>query len=1079
MKIILLLSLTTSLMFIPFAHIFAQTTRTFTPHYQVTTVVGNGDSDFAGDGSNALLASLNSPKDLFLQEIATNTQILFIADTNNHVIRKAIVNGTIQTVAGIGRSNGYSGDGLLATSAKLSQPVGVFVFQNDLYICDSGNNRIRKVSSFSGYISTIAGTGVKASTGDGLRAQYASLAIPKGIFFNDAGDFIISEFDSDKIRKILGTTGVISTINKDAFNKPQGLFITSTNEIYVADSGNHRIRKILPTSGSVVNIAGTSKSGYSGDGLVATFSSLNTPRGVFVSSIGEVYIADTNNNRIRKVTNNGLLIDIVGNGNQGKSMDGPVSSNFMIAQPEAVSVASNGDIYFTDTNNHMIRKISCQDGYVGSQCEIPICFNVLGNDTMNVCNGQGQCKSPNQCECNGNYTGLTCNVTVCYGIASNNESVCSRNGLCVAPNQCKCNDFYTGSNCSIPICFKKSIYGGSMPCSGHGVCVAPNQCNCSLNFIGRECEYPICYGFPSNDTLNSCSGNGVCMDVNNCSCLEGKFSGSKCDIPICFGQTTTTSACSQHGTCIKPDVCQCDKSYTGLNCEIPICFGIPQNNSKACSGNGFCSKKDTCSCHEGYKGEQCHIAICNGYGADDTKRVCNGLGVCVAPNLCECVTGFAGNNCETSIQLAIILASVLGPSLLVIACLLIIVLFISATMARRLLKKRRAEREYAKKLLESEMALTDSLIDFENYRPSESYIIPIEDVKLIAQLGEGSYAKVFRGIWNKTPVAVKVITLDMLETDEEDFKKEVRVMNSLSHPNIVAFYGLSMCERERRLIVELVDGGNLQNFIYNLRNGNVKATFGRKIKILLDVANGLTYLHQRNPSVVHRDLKPANILVTSSNGSCKICDFGLSKFGQLSLGTVRIGTFFYMAEIIAPKSTSMNMKIPQTNHRHSTPSESVFTENEGFQLDQMIDEAAMFEDEAIYGPPVDIYSLGIIFWELFFEENPYEFKNKDKLCLYNNPEFAKLHSCPTHKIINMISCGLRPIIPFKSERECCEWLQLYYGEDLNCKVLFPFVIRYLQLMKMCWKQNPDERPSASQVAKTLNQILEDYENCCK
>lgn len=267
-------------MFIPFAHIFAQTTRTFTPHYQVTTgmcektdriifviimmirsftVVGNGDSDFAGDGSNALLASLNSPKDLFLQEIATNTQILFIADTNNHVIRKAIVNGTIQTVAGIGRSNGYSGDGLLATSAKLSQPVGVFVFQNDLYICDSGNNRIRKVSSFSGYISTIAGTGVKASTGDGLRAQYASLAIPKGIFFNDAGDFIISEFDSDKIRKILGTTGVISTINKDAFNKPQGLFITSTNEIYVADSGNHRIRKILPTSGSVVNIAGTSK----------------------------------------------------------------------------------------------------------------------------------------------------------------------------------------------------------------------------------------------------------------------------------------------------------------------------------------------------------------------------------------------------------------------------------------------------------------------------------------------------------------------------------------------------------------------------------------------------------------------------------------------------------------------------------------------------------------------------------------------------------------------------------------------------------------------------------------------------
>ncbi|KAG2389477.1 hypothetical protein C9374_014037 [Naegleria lovaniensis] len=964
----------------------AQQQLSFTPHYQITTVVGNGESNFAGDGSSSLLASLNTPRDLFLQETAPNTHMLYIADTNNYVIRTAIVNSTIETIAGIGRSDGFSGDGSLATNAKLKSPTSVTVFKGDVYICDSLNNRIRKVSSSTGFISTIAGNGVKASTGDGLQARLASLSLPKYIFFNAAGDLFISEYESDNIRKVHGTTGVISTINKDTFDKPQGMYITSNNDIYVADSGNHRIRKILP-NGNVVNIAGNSKSGYSGDGLVATSSSLNTPRGVFVSSLGEVFIADTANNRIRKVTNNGFLVNIVGNGNQGKSMDGPVTSNFMIAQPEAVIVASNGDVYFTDTNNHLVRRISCQDGYVGSQCEIPICFNVLGNDTMNVCNGQGLCNSPDQCECNGNYTGRTCNISVCYGIASNVDSVCNGHGLCVAPNQCRCNENYIGPNCSTPICFGKSILGSSLPCSGHGACNFPNECTCSSNFVGRECEYPICYGFPSNDTVKSCSGNGVCVDFNNCSCLEQKYSGPNCEIPICFGQMKE-NACSRHGTCIKPNVCECENSYTGLSCEIPICFGLPQNHSQACGGNGFCSKKDTCSCHEGYKGEQCKTAICNGYGADDTKRVCNGLGVCIAPNLCQCTTGFAGNNCETSIQLVIILAAVLGPILLVIVCALIVVLFISATMARRLLNKRRAEREYAKKLLEGEIALTDSLIDFENYRPSESYIIPIEDVKLIAQLGEGSYAKVFRGIWNKTPVAVKVITLDILETDEEDFKKEVRVMNSLSHPNIVAFYGLSMCERERRLIVELVDGGNLQNFIYNLKIGNMKANFGRKIKILLDVANGLTYLHQRNPAVVHRDLKPANILMmTSSSGCCKICDFGLSKFGQLSLGTVRIGTFFYMAEIIAPKSNAINMKIP-TVSRHSSPTtEAVFTENEGFQLDQVIDEAALFEDEAIYGPPVDIYSL------------------------------------------------------------------------------------------MCWKQNPDERPSASQVAKTLNQILEDYENC--
>ena len=215
--------------------------------------------------------------------------------------------GIITTIAGNGIA-GYSGDGGLATNAELNNPYGVAVDSNgNIYIADTNNNRIRKVNSTTGIITTIAGNGTAGYSGDGGLATNAELYYPYGVA------------------------------------------VDSNGNIYIADTYNNRIRKVNSTTGIITTIAGNGTAGYSGDGGPATNAQLNYPYGVAVDSSGNIYIADTDNNRIRKVNSTtGIITTIAGNGNPGYSGDGGPATNAELYDPSGVAVDSNGNIYIAD-----------------------------------------------------------------------------------------------------------------------------------------------------------------------------------------------------------------------------------------------------------------------------------------------------------------------------------------------------------------------------------------------------------------------------------------------------------------------------------------------------------------------------------------------------------------------------------------------------------------------------------------------------------------------------------------------------------------------------------------------------------
>ncbi len=276
----------------------------------ITTVAGTGVWGFSGDGGPASEAQLSTPRGVTVDGAGN----LYIADSRNHRIRKVDSTGTITTVAGTG-VEGFSGDGGPAVEARISFPEGVAVDgAGNLYIGDLYNNRIRKVDS-RGTITTIAGTGEGSYSGDGGPASEAQLSTPSGVAVDGAGNLYIGDTYNYRIRKV-DSTGTITTIagtGEDGFSgdggpateahlyAPQSLAVDGAGNLYIGDLYNHRIRKV-DSRGTITTIAGTGESGFSGDGGPATEAHLYAPHGVALDGAGNLYIADTINNRIRKLT---------------------------------------------------------------------------------------------------------------------------------------------------------------------------------------------------------------------------------------------------------------------------------------------------------------------------------------------------------------------------------------------------------------------------------------------------------------------------------------------------------------------------------------------------------------------------------------------------------------------------------------------------------------------------------------------------------------------------------------------------------------------------------------------------------
>ena len=276
----------------------------------------------------------------------------------------------IYTIAGNG-TTGSSGDGGNATAAQLYYPFDVAVDAGgNLYISDQANSLIRKVST-TGIISTFAGTGAASFGGNGGPATAAQIDFPQGLAIDATGNMYIADGDNDYIRKI-NTSGVISSIagNGSGGNTgdggqataaelsfPTGVAVDGSGNIYIADKENNSIRRVN-ASGIISTMAGTGVAGYSGDGGAATAAKLNNPSGVVVDAAGNVYIGDKINNRVRKVTPSGNITTIAGNGTAAFGGDSGPATAAQLSSPEGLAIDATGNIYVADAGNNRIRKIT-------------------------------------------------------------------------------------------------------------------------------------------------------------------------------------------------------------------------------------------------------------------------------------------------------------------------------------------------------------------------------------------------------------------------------------------------------------------------------------------------------------------------------------------------------------------------------------------------------------------------------------------------------------------------------------------------------------------------------------------------
>jgi uncharacterized protein (TIGR03437 family) len=322
--------------------------------YTISTVAGNHTQGYMGDGSAATSAEIYSPGQIAIDSSGD----IYFADTGNHRIRK-ISGGTISTVAGNGTA-GYSGDTKAATSAELRGPTGVALDSSgNLYIADSGNHVVREVSG--GNISTIAGVNSNGAgyTGDGGTAVTALLSDPVALAIDSSGDVFIADAGNNVIRKIVKSTGFIYTVIGGAstplfqLNHPDGLAIDSTGRLFVADTGDRRIIKF--ENGVLFVVAGNGSLGDTGDGGPALDAGMGDPMGIAVDSTFTLYIADTIDSRVRKISPDGIITTIAGDGIATYFGDGGLATNAALAFPRAVAVDSSGNVYVSDSDNNVIR----------------------------------------------------------------------------------------------------------------------------------------------------------------------------------------------------------------------------------------------------------------------------------------------------------------------------------------------------------------------------------------------------------------------------------------------------------------------------------------------------------------------------------------------------------------------------------------------------------------------------------------------------------------------------------------------------------------------------------------------------
>lgn len=340
----------------------------------ILTIAGNGtacasSTTACGDNAAAASAQLNNPYGLALDASGN----LYIADTENHRIRVvntgtasitiagvAILGGDIATVAGTGTA-GYTGDGALASAAELFSPSGVFVDPSgNIFIADTNNHVIREVSESTGFISTIAGNGTQCaqssvSCGDGEAATAAQLSIPTGVALDSAGNIYIADEGSNRVRAVNPSTAAVTLAN------------------------------VPIAAGDIATVAGTGVGGYSGDGAAAITAELAGPENVVLDASGNIFISDTENFVLREViASSGFIATVAGNNTQGFAGDGGTSLSAIFNTPVGLFGDSAGDLFVADTGNSRIRKLTPSTGTAAASTPTPQSTTAGGTATFSI-----------------------------------------------------------------------------------------------------------------------------------------------------------------------------------------------------------------------------------------------------------------------------------------------------------------------------------------------------------------------------------------------------------------------------------------------------------------------------------------------------------------------------------------------------------------------------------------------------------------------------------------------------------------------------------------------------------------------
>jgi sugar lactone lactonase YvrE len=336
----------------------------------ITTAVGTGEKGFAGDGGPAEKALLNGPFDVCFDRAGN----LYFSDPfNNRIRRVDAASGIIITIAGNGEK-AYSGDGGPAIEAALNEPYGVVVDRSgNLYVADRLNRRVRRVDAATGIITTLAGTGEAAYSGDGGPAARAGLAEPNGLAFSlDETVLFITDVADNRVRAVDLRSGTINTFAGTGAAEHSGdggkataagtfgaraVKMGPDGTIYILERQGSSLRAVDPQTGIISTIAGTTARGYAGDGGPALQAVFDAPKEMAIDRDGSLLIVDTENHAIRRIdAKTGIVTNLAG-GRQGGGGDGGPAELAGLDRPHGAVVGPDRAVYIGDTNNHRIRKV--------------------------------------------------------------------------------------------------------------------------------------------------------------------------------------------------------------------------------------------------------------------------------------------------------------------------------------------------------------------------------------------------------------------------------------------------------------------------------------------------------------------------------------------------------------------------------------------------------------------------------------------------------------------------------------------------------------------------------------------------